>query len=90
MTKKLELTEQDKRVIKKLYKGGWKKFASNIENQGWISEKQRETLITIYRKLQRIQSLDSKFKRNKVAKSFYDDFASENNITDCEIMSFNI
>lgn len=44
-------------IIDELIKAGygWKKYAENVKAQGWISNKQKDTLCNMYNKLQSVK-----------------------------------
>lgn len=50
---KTDYSQEDLRILIKLaeYEYGWGKFAQIILGQGWISPKQRQTIISMERKL---------------------------------------
>lgn len=45
------------RIIDELIRAGygWKKYAENVKTQGWISNKQKDTLCNMYNKLQSVK-----------------------------------
>ena len=45
------------RIIDELIKAGygWKRYAENVKAQGWISNKQKDTLCNMYNKLQSVK-----------------------------------
>lgn len=47
------LTERQKRLIAKCKAAryGWREYALSIEKQGWCSEKQEETLVSMWQKI---------------------------------------
>ena len=74
------MTEQQMRLIKKCKEAGhgWRKFAVNVEKQGFCTPKQMDVLIGM---VQRLDTFQMRLPRGGGYK---------NNITDCEIMSFGL
>lgn len=73
----MSLTSQQTRIIAHLKKVGfgYRKFAENVEKQGWCSAKQEDTLCNMYNK---VNSPKPRYTR------------WNDNITDNEIMSFGL
>ena len=74
------MTEQQMRLIKKCKEAGhgWRKFAVNVEKQGFCTPKQMDVLIGM---ALRLDTFQMRLPRGGGYK---------NNITDCEIMSFGL
>lgn len=78
----MSITERQRGLIERCKKAGfgWRKFAESVERSGQCSPKQEDTLCTMTQRIDQAEAVKAgKFKSY-----------GENNINDCEIMSFGL
>ena len=65
------------RIIDSLIKAGygWKKYAETVKAQGWISDKQKDTLCNMYNRMQSLKKSSSRSRTH--VNSFYDSDISD-------------
>lgn len=72
-----QYSEQDLRIIDKLIKAGygWRAFALNVQNQGWITKKQSDTLCHMANNLsaQHVKATSPKYGRSGYRGSYGDE-----------------
>jgi len=73
------MTNQELIDTLKSYGFGWKKFANSVESQGFVTNNQRDTMILMLQKAQRIQRNRSRIKDSP-----------EQDLSDSEAMSFGV
>lgn len=65
------------RIIDSLIKEGygWKKYAETVKAQGWISDKQKDTLCNMYNRMQSLKKSSSRSRTH--VNYFYDSDVSD-------------